>query len=258
MLEVICVNDKGTKKLIKGQKYFAEALWEESGWNNNIKPSIPHNGKLVLRRRIRIKGINDYFVERFKTVDGSNFYDISVFGEKNRWKNDDAIKPNDKNYTGQYVSCRYEGRSKYLKSGQIYYVEDHRTEQVQNSWNNSTSTKHTFKLKGLRNYINPFGFDEIPLKEQRKLKLQSIDGEEITSGLNKRKFLYYSNIEKNKIVIQLFLDSIKNLENIEDLNGVNIVDTMVNSGKNYDIVAEDITPFISKSLSKIAKDLGFL
>jgi len=257
MLEIVCVNDNGTKKLIKGQKYFAEALWEDNGWNNNKTPSIPHKGKFVHRRRIRVKGINDYFVDRFKPTDGSNFYDISVFGEKNRWKNDNIIKPNNKNYIGQYILCRYEGKSKYLKSGQIYYVEDHRSTPIVNNWG-GTHIKHTFKLTGLRNYVSPFGFNEIPLKEQRKLKLQSIGGKEIISGLNKRKFLYYSDIEKKKILIQLFLDSIKNLENIKDLNGVTIVDLMVNSGKNYDVIEEDIKPLINKSLSKIAKELGFL
>ena len=254
MLEVICINDRGTKKLIKGQKYIVEALWEESGWIN-VKPFIPHNGKLVLRRQVRIKGINDYFSYRFKTVSGISFYDISLFGEKNRWRNN-IIQPGE-NYTGQYVTCRYDGNSKYLRIGEIYYVEEHKILIFKNSYGRN-SENHTFKLTGLKNYVNTWNFDKIPLKEQRKLKLQNISGEKITIGLNKRKFLYFSDIEQKKILIQLFLDSIKNLEHIEELKGVNIIDTMLNSGKQYDIRKEDIKPLISKSLSKIAKDLGFL
>jgi len=252
MLEVICVNDSGTKKVIKGQKYIADAMWEERGWNNNIKPSIWHNGILVLRRRVRIRGINSYFVDRFKTVDGSNFYDIEEFGDKYE-QNYNAVEPNNKDYTNEYVKCRYDKNSKNLKQGEIYLVEEHRKEVV-----NSIYTCHYFKLKGLRNQFNTHGFEDIPLREQRKLKLKSINGEKIVAGLQKRKFLYFTNFEKTRIVLELYLEAFTNLKNIQELDGINIVDVMVKAGSKYDIRKEDITPLFNKSLNKIAKELKFL
>ncbi len=258
MIEVICINDKGTKKLIKGQKYTIEALWEYSGYNNKNIANINHNGKFVHRRRVRVSGVNDYFVDRFEPADGRNFYDIPIFGDENKWKKyrERAVSPDKKNYKGQFVKCRYDGNSKFLKSGEIYYVEDCRKKSVNIHF--GTSYEYSFKLAGLRNYINPHGLDEIPMKEQRKLKLETIEGKKILSGLNKRKFLYFSEFEQKRIILYLYLNSINNLDNVTNLENVNIVNIMVDAGEKYDIRADDIIPIMDKSLNDISKDLGFL
>lgn len=96
MLEVIYVS-KGSKKLITGQKYIVVSLWEDIVWKNKL--SISHNGKLVPRRKVRLKGGYAYYVENFKTIDGKSFYDIPVFGNKIYHYNENAVKPNNKDYS---------------------------------------------------------------------------------------------------------------------------------------------------------------
>lgn len=112
------------------------------------------------------------------------------------------------------------------------------------------------KLKGLKSLYNSYNFEEIPLKEQRILKLKNISGEKIISGLKKRKFLYYSDFEQKKIIFELLITSIKNVENVKKLKNYDIIDMMIKSGYKHDIIREDIEPIFNKTLKSIMKNIG--
>ena len=114
------------------------------------------------------------------------------------------------------------------------------------------------KIKGLRNFVNVYGFDKIHIKEQRKLKLQNIGGSKIKTGLDKRKFLYYSEEEKLKIIFELLAISIKNLERVKELKNYNIIDMVVKLGSKYDIIKDDVQPLMKKSLGRMMKDINLL
>jgi hypothetical protein len=240
---VICINDKGTTKLVKNQKYKITQLYENRSYGTANK-HCEHNGVNVTVRRIQVEGVGSYFVDRFKLVNGKNFYDIPLFRDEVNY-NENRIS-NGEDLTGQYILCTYEGNSKYLKSGQIYQVERHTRE----SWSGK------IKIKGLRSFVGTYGFDKIPLKEQRKIKLQNMSGTEIKTGLDKRKFLYYSEDEKLKIIFELLAISIKNLSAIENLKNYTIVDMIVKVGSKYNIIEDDIKPLMRKSLSRLMKDIG--
>lgn len=121
-LEVICINDSNTIKLIKNQKYDATGLFEEK-WYGNKGPKIVHKGKTVFKRKIFVKGIGAYSVDRFKCSNGENFYDIplfrTIYGRRN-------VLNKDTDYTGQFILCVNDSNSKYLRKGEIYLVEKHK------------------------------------------------------------------------------------------------------------------------------------
>lgn len=237
ILNVICINDKGTKKLIKNQKYKAISLFEDTYYNTVI-----HNGKKVFKRKIYIDGINSYDVSRFKLVNSDiSFYDMDLFGDKypvrRRFLNYNL------DYTGQYVMCSY-SNSKYLKEKEIYLIVK---DDIKN---------RRLKLKGIKYYQSKYKFEEIELKEQRNLKLKSITGEDINDGVSKRKFLHYSEFEKIKILFETLVESMSNINNVEELNNINIVDVMLKMGKKNDIEESDILPLFDSSIKNIMKKLN--
>jgi len=250
---VICINDKGTTKLVKNQKYKITQLYENHSYGTANK-HCEHNGVNVTVRKIQVEGVGSYFVDRFKLVNGKNFYDIPLFRDEVNY-NKNRIS-NGEDLTGQYILCTYEGNSKYLKSGQIYQVERHTRVSRVNNYNSKVQWYGKIKLKGLRSFVGIYGFDKIPIKEQRKFKLQNISGTEIKTGLDKRKFLYYSEDEKLKIIFELLAISIKNLSAIENLKNYTIVDMIVKVGSKYNIIEDDIKPLMRKSLSRLMKDIG--
>lgn len=246
-LNVICINDKGTKKLIKNQTYKAISLFEDTHTtrihNNITGPTIIKNGKKVFKRRIYIDGINSYDVDRFKLVDSDvSFYDIELFGDKYPTIRRRFLK-NNIDYTWQYVMCSY-SNSKYLKEKEIYLVLK---DDIKN---------RRLKLKGIKYYQSKYKFEEIELKEQRNLKLKSLTGEDINDGTNKRKFLHYSEFEKIKILFETLAESMSNINNVEELNNINIVDVMLKMGKKNNIEESDILPLFNSSIKNIMKNLN--
>jgi len=229
-IKVICVDSK-SNKLIKGATYNANNLW------------VHLNDKYVY-----LKDIGTYNAKYFNTLDGTPLIKHSDFSMEVR----KDVDPKSKNYTGQFVKCRYSSGKNY-KEGEIYYVEKQISIEKKSSgyYNSSTYTEYKFKIRGIKISSSTHRFEEIPIIEQRKIKLKNLKGEKIKTGEQTRKFLLYSEKEKISILFEILskvLIDINKTDNIEKLN-FDIVDLMIKKDLKYSLTREDIEPFLRENLN---------
>ena len=231
-IKVICAYDKDSTKLIKNSTYFATGLYSYQGGDKYVS----------------LKGTGTFRAKYFTLTNGQPLENEPLFS---RHKNNE-IDVKNKNYTGQYVRCRY-SNSKNLKDGEIYYIEE------QKIYNNYFHSDTKFKIRGIKNLITSFNFEEIPIIEQRNIKLKNLNGEKIKTGDQTRKFLLYTEKEKLIILFNLLSKVLTDLSNIE-LNNNIILQLIVKKGsKKYNIIEEDVIGFlenkIQESVEKIIKNI---
>jgi hypothetical protein len=228
-LKVICINPKCSIKLIKGATYIAESIHT-------------YNKK----RSVYLKNVGSYDPKNFTLLNGdplTNQPDFTI--ERN-------LLDANKNYTGQFVKCRYSS-GKSMKEGEIYYVENEKRELRKGYGSNNNYYDVKLKIRGVRNFVSTYRFEEIPIKEQRNIKLKNLKGEKIKTGEQTRKFLLYTEKEKINILFEILARTMADLNKIEYDKEINIVDQMITKGRNYNIAKEDIIPFLKNKIEIILK-----
>jgi len=221
-IKVICVKTKSSKKLIKGAIYSATGIGTEA--------DDPKKRNILI-------SIGRYSLDCFTSIDGKSLEDAPDF--KINWK---PTLDKNKNFTNQCVRCRY-GSGKSIKTGEIYFVEDQRT-KIHTGWNGTLSPYIQVKIRGLKRWLNADNFEEMPIAEQRKIKLNFLNGDKIKTGEQTRKFLLYSEKEKIQILLQLLVNSLVDFNIAEHTEQVHISELILNKGKQYNIINEDITEFL--------------
>ena len=242
--KVICVNSKGSTKLVKGCIYTVISL------------SIGTKANKV-DRRIHLNEIGYYSIKYFTLLDGSTLENMPEFlPERNKIldthdRNTGEIKTS---YSGQYVKCRY-GGSKNLKEGEIYLVEDQKiTSRL--GYKNQVFYDAKIKIKGLKNYVSPWEFEEISLSEQRKLKLKSLKGIKIKTGDETRKFLLYTEREKMAVFFDILSRSLSEVKSIKMTEQPSIIELMLRKGDKHNLKREDIEPYLTK-IKPLLKSFNF-
>ena len=228
-LKVICIKTGNSKKLIKGAIYFA---------TYNIARS---NGK-IKENYVNLKDTGSYKSEYFTTLDNINLTKYPEF-KTEQIKSIDTSK-ND--YTGQFIKCRYSTGN--LKDNEIYYVEEQR-----NISKNSNRYIAKLKIRGFRNLINPYRFTEIPISEQRKIKLKNLGGECVKTGEQTRKFLLYTEKEKIFTLYQVLARTLFDMKRIEFNENPDIIKLMLIRCKEHGIIEEDITTFLKQKPETLLK-----
>ena len=228
-LKVICINPKCSTKLIKGATYSAESIHT-------------YNKK----RSVYLKNVGSYDPKNFTLLNGDPLTNQPDF----------AIERNhldvNKNYTGQFIKCRYSS-GKSMKEGEIYYVENEKRELRKGYGINNNYYDVKLKIRGVRNFVSTYRFEEIPIKEQRNIKLKNLKGEKIKTGEQTRKFLLYTEKEKINILFEILARTMADLNKIEYDKEINIVDQMITKGRNYNIAKEDIIPFLKNKIENTLK-----
>ena len=232
MLKIICINDKHSIKLIKGAVYLANALYTST---NTYKKTI--------ERVVYIEKLGRFNIKYFTDINGEPLDKLSDF---NNWNNVNnlALDTSKKDYTGQFVKCT-SNTGKTLKEGEIYYVELQKNSTV-------------FKIRGIKNNISPYHFEEIPIKEQRSIKLKNLKGETTKTGERARKYLLFTEKEKTSIMFNILSQVLIDINNTSeiDVNLINITELMTIKGKrNYNIIEEDIQEFTNKFLKNNIESL---
>jgi len=231
-LKVICIT-KNSTKLIKGATYSAISIH-----------SYTH-GK-ISDRTIYLKNVGNYSIKNFTLLDGSSLDSIADFNIE-RTK---GVDTNFTNYTGQFVKCRYSS-GKSLKEGEIYYIEEQRKTE-RKGYNGKIYYDFKFKIRGIRNCVSPYRFETIPIAEQRNIKLKNLKGEKIKTGEQTRKFLLYTEKQKNCILFKILSQVLLDIDNVEIDSKINISELMLTKGnKNYAIIKEDIELFLKCDISKL-------
>jgi hypothetical protein len=230
-IKVKCVNPNSSTKLIKNGIYELTGIYTHS-----------RN-----RRTAYIKNVGSYSINSFETLNGESLKNISDFfiNTYNENKIDEK-----KDYTGQFVKCRYSS-SKSLKKGEIYYVENQFLE-------NRTSYYNVikFKIRGIRNRVNSYNFEEIPQQEQRNIKLKNLAGQKIKTGEQTRKFLLYTEQERIYYFLETLSRVVKDIINTDTTNSdIDIIDMVVKRGNKHNMRREDIEKYMKKYLSTTLKSL---
>ena len=156
-----------------------------------------------------------------------------------------------KSYIGQFVRCRY-STGKSMKEGEIYYVEDERKTTKQR-YNNQQYIDIKLKIRGIRNYVSRYRFQEISIKEQRYIKLKNLKGEKTKTGEQTRKFLLYTEKQRIVILFETLTRVMTDLSKMEIDSKIDIVKLIITKGKKYNINEDDITPFLKGKIETILK-----
>lgn len=235
-VKVICIDSKNSTKLIKGATYLASSL-------------ITYNYSNKKERKIYIKDVGSYHIDYFTLLNGKSLKNESDFNvEYNKLDNN-------KNYIGQFIRCKSSySSSKILKQGEIYLVENQKTIQ-QKLYNGKSINELKLKIRGIKNFVTAYNFEEISVTEQRKFKLKNLKGEKINTGEQTRKFLLYSENERNIILLEILAKVLKDLNNAQNINveKPKLLELILSKGKKFDITKEDVNVFLKNNIENIIK-----
>lgn len=220
-IKVICVNSKISTKLIENGIYLANSIYTDKSL-----------------RIVCLNNVGRYNANSFTLLDGTPLKEQPDFNIENN-----RLDLKDKTYTGQFVKCRYSS-GKTLKENEIYYVEEHKKIPVI-GWGGQIRHEDKFKIRGIKNFVNAYRFLDIPITEQRKIKLKNLKGEVTKTGEQTRKFLLYTEKEKMIILFETLSKIISDLKYVNLTEKPDFVELMLSKGKNYNLIEEDITKFLS-------------
>jgi len=234
-IKVIC-RKNGSTKLIKGATYEVSSLYTGRYSNFTKTAYIVNVGSYNA----------DYFVlENNQPL--SSMQDFSLINS------DNIVDTKNVNYTGQFVKCRYSS-SKTLKANEIYYVEEHKKVEKY-GYNKQIYYEDKFKIRGIKNLVNSYCFTQIPIIEQRNIKLKNLTGEKIKTGEQTRKFLLYSEKERNTILLDVFSRTLIDISKIHSTINLDIEKEipklMMKKGSKYALTIDDITPFLEFNIKNI-------
>lgn len=212
-IKVICINSRTSVKLIKGVTYFANSMYVSYGRT----------------KRVYLNNFGNYNANNFVLESGEPLENLSEFHvTRNRNKLQDI------DYTGQFVRCN-SSSGKTLKENEIYYVINQIVTETNSRW-----SQRKLKLRGVRNYVSDYRFEELSIKEQRSVKLRNLAGEKQKTGEQTRKFLLYNEKEKIHIIIEILLKILNDLRNIEIPEKLDIYDLFITKGRKYNLQKDDI------------------
>jgi hypothetical protein len=219
-LKVVCVKTGGSVKLIKGATYLANSLFSNS--RSDIKT-------------VQLKNLGSYHATHFKYNDKSLNDEPDFIIEHYRFDRD-------KDYTDKFVICNWSNGIS-LKEGEIYYVESH----IKTSSGYKRYSTHEFKIRGIKNPVSAYQFSEVPLIDQRNLKMKSLYGEDVVSNVKTRKFLLYTEKEKTLILFEALTKILKDLKNVESKNKISISNLILTKTRKYNTKIEDLDDFLIKA-----------
>ena len=214
-IRVICTNSRASIKLIKGVTYFANSMY------------VAYGGV----KRVYLDNFGNYNANNFVLESGDPLESISTFSTIRNQNNLNK----DIDYTGQFVRCKWSS-GKTLKENEIYYVISQKVTTSSGSY----YTQRKLKIRGVRNYVSDYRFEELTKKEQRSVKLRNIAGEKPKTGDLTRKFLLYNEKQKIHIIIEILLRILNDLRGVELSKKLDIYELFIIKGNKYDLQKEDI------------------
>lgn len=224
-LKVTCTNPKTSLKLIKGAIYDAVALQTRYGL-----------------RKLSLDNIGHYDCKNFEILGGGGFDNILDFSIDRKFLDIDT------DYTNHLVKCKY-SNSKNLKPNEIYLVQrQERFISYQNKISGQKFYDIKLKIKGIKALVSRYRFQEIPMAKQRQLKLKNLNGDNIKTGEETRKFLLYTEKEKFSILTELLTKTLIDINCATFLDGqkVNIINLILRRGKIYNILEDDLIFFMKQ------------
>ena len=234
-IKVICINSSISIKLIQNATYLAISMYTgKSG-----------------ERVTYIKDVGFYSNRFFTLIDGNPLDSLPDFFIENGKK----LDTKNINYTGQLVKCRHT-TGKSLKSGEIYYVEK-QVKSTRNNYKGIPIDTYKFKLRGIRNVISEYRFEQIPIAEQRRIKLKNLNVQKTKTGEQTRKFLLYTDKQRISILFDLLCRVLIDINKVESNEKINITELILSRGDSYAINKDDITKFLKEDIKKTLEPYNF-
>lgn len=236
-MNVICI--KSTTKLIKGATYKVVHLS-----NSNTHKSSYF--RPIIRIRLNDNTIQTFPLGNFQPTSGTSFPSItwtcpeyqSQMSELQQTKIDNTIK------SGDYVVPLYDNL-KTLVKGRKYKITE------VNTTTHRTWTTVKLKLEGSDRFYNSYNFRKCTAQESRDIGLSAIFDEQIdTVKVNKfkRKFDYYSDDEKIKLLLQFICES----ANDRYRHQMDIIDWAISkTSVKFKLNREDFSSILNLSLIQI-------
>lgn len=242
-MNVICI--KPTTKLVKGGTYKAVSIQ-----NHNTK------GYSFFRPVIRVyltdNSIQTFPLQNFKPTVGDDFVQSNwicpdyqlILTEREQTKIDRNLKQND------YVVPLYDSLKTLIK-GRKYKVKDVKIHDHKSSHGSTTWSDIKIKLDGSERWYSSWNFRKCTNQEAREIGLSEIFNESTdteTVGKHKRKFDYFTDDEKNKLLLQFIISA----ANDKFRNQMDITDwAITKSAKLYGLKKEDFDTIQTMTLSDI-------
>lgn len=237
-LQVICINAKHSIKLIEGATYYALTMYQLTSSK---------------QKNVQIKDVGYFDASYFSLLNGKPLDKEQDFITNIT----NILNIHSINYTGQFVRCRT-SKLKTFKLNQIYYVEEQITTRYISKYNNKSYPLIKLKIKGIERPISPYNFVEIPIAEQRCIKLKNISGNNIFEIDQERKFLHYSEKERISILFEILYNVLKDVnKTINSNNELNLTKLMLKKGTKYSIIIEDIKDFLKPDIKKMLTPYNF-
>lgn len=234
---VVCKNEKASIKLIKNATYYAMSLQTYTN-----------------QKSVYIKDVGYFSAYHFLLLNGNSLEKETDF----RIKKPEVLNTTLNKYTGQFVRCRTD-KIKSVKIDEIYYVEDQVIRNYKSSYNGKLYPEIRLKVRGVDRYLSPYNFEEIPIHEQRCIKLKNLNGSKIFKpGEQDRKFLQYNEKEKITILFEILYKVLTDANRIvSSKDKLNLIDLMVKKGIKHSIIAEDINSFITPEIKLLLTPYNF-
>lgn len=256
-MKVLC--KRATIRLIKGATYDVLSLHNSSTRSNSHRSGTrqpPKSGYLRLKQ-------GRFVVSGFTKLDGSPLDEIEwesdEFKEMEISKKDDykntIIEDVRKLKKGDIVICRY--KTKLFDEGKKYKIEEVFYKEAPSKWNALVMQKdQKIKIQGHGRWMHTYRFRLCTPQEKRVMSLNDIFDENTTDVIDMkdikgtRKILRLTEKDRNKVILSSLLYSIidpyrNNLSTIEW--------AVEKKGKQYDLIMNDLKPFLNKKLSDIIK-----
>lgn len=236
-LAVICTNTKTSIKLIKNATYYATSMKTYTS-----------------AKSVTIKDVGIFNSSLFTLLDGSPL----KFEPDFKLKDHIILDIYTNNYTGQFVKCR-KSNIKSLKLNGIYYVEEQVTSNYVSSYNHKSYPIIKLKIRGIDRIFSPFNFEEIPIAEQRYIKLKNLNGvEKFSTSEQSRKFLQYNEKEKISVLIDTLSKVLIDAKRIVSIkNKLNLTSLMIKKGNRHSLIDEDINKFLTPEIKKLLLPYDF-
>jgi len=236
-MNAICI--KSTTKLIKGATY-------KVVYFNNSNGNKSSYFRPIIRIRLNDNNIQTFNLGNFQPTTGTSFPSTtwicpeyqSQMSEVQQTKIDNNIK------AGDYVVPLYDNL-KTLVKGRKYKITE------VNTTTHRTWTTIKLKLEGSDRLYNSYNFRKCTAQESREIGLSQLFDEQVdTVKVNKykRKFDYYSDDEKIKLLLQFICES----ANDRFRHQMDIIDWAISKTSiKYKLNREDFSSIMNLNISQI-------
>lgn len=173
-MKIICINDKGSKKLLKGEIYEVRSIYSDRKFLILFKL-----GKQMKSRFTKLNG---------DSIDGVDYQNTSKPSFQRKYISQNVIQ-NGEIKEGDLVQCN-RTNLKSVHHGELYKIEEIIDKQRKSTYNNRIYHEYYFKLEGVKRKLKVYNFIFPNKSKVRKNKLIDIFGDKEKENKKEHKITF--------------------------------------------------------------------